>query len=94
MTRMESIQLRPDAVRLRFYATPDDTRIYITMYGMGYWKDEIIDVPKSCLDYFESKDSFAYVWGMPGPDYNRYFFKDYGNTWAFSREDFGKRWNA
>ena len=27
------------------------------------------------------------MWGWPGPDYNIYYFKDYGYTWAFDREE-------
>jgi len=31
---------------------------------------------------------FSYIWGWPGPDYNNYFFRDYGKTWAFTMSDF------
>jgi hypothetical protein len=28
-----------------------------------------------------------YIWGWPGPDYNFYKFSDYGETWAFTKEE-------
>lgn len=32
-------------------------------------------------------DGFFHVWGWPGPDYDEYYFSDYGVTWAFSPEE-------
>jgi len=80
---------REDVLKLRYAALPDDGVIYGTMYGMDHHKDEIMGIPKRDLFVAQqSQDSLIYIWGMPGPDYNRYFFKDYGKTWAFSMEDF------
>lgn len=31
-----------------------------------------------------------FIWGMPGPDYNTYYFSDYGKTWAFTKEELPK----
>lgn len=68
--------------------------IYAYMYcsshqGMG----DIIQIPKKNLKFFDSKKlrkynpCLIYVWGWPGPDYNTYYFQDYGKTWAFSKEE-------
>lgn len=35
-----------------------------------------------------------YVWGWPGPDFNRYYLYDYGRTWALTEEEItGSRLN-
>lgn len=68
--------------------------IYAYMYcsshqGMG----DIIQIPKKDLEFFDSKKLrkynpyLIYIWGWPGPDYNIYYFQDYGKTWAFSKEE-------
>ena len=47
--------------------------------------------PVSTLGKFcKNADAFYYIWGWPGPDANIYYFKDYGITWAFNKEDFRK----
>ena len=72
----------------------DTKYIYAYMYcsshqGMG----DIIQIPKEDLKFFDSKKLrkyspyLIYVWGWPGPDYNTYYFQDYGKTWAFSKEE-------
>lgn len=33
------------------------------------------------------ENSFMYIWGWPGPDYNIYYFSDYGVTWCFERDE-------
>lgn len=34
--------------------------------------------------------SFFYQWGWTGQDWNHYYFKDYGITWAFTKEEVKK----
>ena len=81
---------RPDVAQLRFCALPGHATLYLTIWGRKFSIDEIIEVERNSLAYdVESGDDcFFYVWGMPGPSYNIYRFKDYGKTWAFCREDF------
>lgn len=81
--------MRGDVAQLQFCALPDDGELWITMYGREYPEDELIKVRKSKLDYnFEkSPDGFIFVWGWPGPDYNRYRFEDHGKTWAFTKKE-------
>ena len=62
---------------------------YGTMYGGEYGSSE----PNSELVHITSSEvsktdgSLIYVWGMPGPDYNRYKPEDYGKTWALTKEE-------
>lgn len=60
------------------------------MYGepyIGKQKDKIIEIEKEDCSLSKDGNSLIYIWGYPGPDYNIYYFKDYGRTWAFSREE-------
>ena len=79
---------REDVLKLRFAALPDDGAIYVTMYGYDHHKDKIIDISKRWLHESRQGDCLIFVYAMPGPEYNLYYFKDYGKTWAFSMEDF------
>lgn len=64
--------------------------IWGTMYGRPKEQDEILFIePRSfklCI-HTEEPPRFIYIWGWPGPDYNRYLLKDYGKTWALTREE-------
>lgn len=57
------------------------------MYGSRTINDEIIEINKSDLTLGKNGDCFIYVWGFPGPDVNIYDFKEYGETWAFSKDE-------
>lgn len=65
--------------------------IYGFMYGEPYLtgkqKDKIIEIEKKDCSLSEDEDSLIFIWGWPGPDYNIYYFGDYGRTWAFSEEE-------
>ena len=65
--------------------------IYGYMYGQRTFniplEKDITFIPKDCLQIGKHKDCFIYVWGWPGPDANIYYFKDYGKTWSFCKED-------
>lgn len=59
---------------------------------------KVIEIETKDLEYrlWPSKSNprlqvplFIYMWGWPGPDYNTYYFCDYGKTWAFTREELG-----
>ena len=76
----------PKDVKALFESLPDDSTIYGTMYGQR--NDKIVEFKKTYVEYESGDDSFIYIWGWPGPDYNVYRFADYGKTWAFSMNDF------
>lgn len=65
--------------------------IYITMYGMHKSKDRIIKIKNTEIYKFvfnwDNGPAFIYLWGWPGPDGNVYHIDDYGETWAFSKEE-------
>ena len=76
-----------------------EPKFYGTMYGQdivhigginGRYSelDRVIEISKSKLELTKNNDGFIFIWGMPGPDYNIYWFKDYGITWAFELKDF------
>ena len=86
-------------IRYKFYLP--NTKFYGRMYGNKYitiYKnteiirklDEIIEIDKSDIHFCENAEAFWYRWGGPGPDVNLYYFKDYGETWAFNLEDLEK----
>lgn len=64
-------------------------KIWGEMYGRKCTDNNaiVLELDKTELQRSKTDDSVAYVWGMPGPDYNIYYFKDYGITWAFTREE-------
>ena len=65
--------------------------IYGTMYGETVDKliSDIIRIKpqnfKLCLHI--GKPCLYYIWGWPGPDSTSYYFKDYGKTWALTKEE-------
>ena len=69
--------------------------IYGTLYGgtINSSYEKIIHIKpiqfKLCLHVDEP--CIYYEWGWPGPDYNRYKLKDYGKTWALTKEEL-KKW--
>ena len=73
----------------------NDLEIFGGIYGYMYGqrsknislKEDITYIPKDCLQTGKYEDCFIYVWGWPGPDANIYYFKDYGKTWSFCKED-------
>jgi hypothetical protein len=77
---------------LKRYFSQDTKSIFGFMYGNRYINtnngkvpDKIIEIDKKSLKL--SSGCFIYVWGYPGPDANTYYFKDYGETWAFSEKE-------
>lgn len=85
------------------YALPDERVVkaknegfYGTFYGQvcdPITEDDIHFVGPGASDI--GKDgSLWYVWGYPGPDYNRYKVEDYGKTWALTKEELLGQWNG
>ena len=76
-------------IRYKFYSPK--TKFYGTMYGGPYGEsewDKILEINKKDIKFCQNADAFYYIWGWPGPDVNLYYFKDYGLTWAFNKNDF------
>ncbi len=76
------------------YLSSQIKSIYAYMYCSSHQGDgNIIQISKKELSFHNSENSrkyspyLIYVWGGPGPDYNTYYFQDYGKTWAFSKEE-------
>lgn len=71
------------------YYSPSTTEIIGEMYGgrKSAQQQTFISINKKSLILTKDGDAFYYIWGWPGPDSNRYDFKDYGDTWAFTREE-------
>ena len=84
-------------IRFKFYSP--STKFYGRMYGNEFIiivkngemikeLDKIIEIPKEKIHFCKNDECFWYQWGWPGPDVNLYYFKDYGITWAFDKNDF------
>ena len=91
--------MTPEEARAEFIRRVKENKrvdFFGRMYGTHDKSDKIIDmnihegpsVFDIKFDDVEKWDYFTYIWGWPGPDCNNYFFRDYGETWAFSMEDF------
>ncbi len=64
--------------------------IYGYMYGSRNPKrpidEDIIWISQKVLRISNNGECFIYIWGYPGPDYNKYNFSDYSITWAFDKQ--------
>ena len=58
--------------------------ICLTMYGKP--GDKTIKVSPKTLTL--GSDKFIFQWGFPGPDFNVYYYDDYGRTRAFKENEF------
>ena len=66
--------------------------IYSLMYApyIVEWRsleEQIIEIKTKELKWFEDHTGFIWVWGYPGPDANMYNLKDYGKSWAFTKDE-------
>lgn len=72
-------------------------KIYSLLYSPQRTNDpiesQIIDIKTSELDWEKDYQGFVYIWGWPGPDYNRYTMQTYGKGWAFTKEEILRAWN-
>ena len=66
------------------------------MYGYPVFtirtkEEQIIEIKTKdiqwAVDSETASKEFCWVWGWPGPDYNIYLRKDYGWTWAYTKEE-------
>jgi len=76
---------KPNRIYAYMYGRP--IQLVIDDYKELYYQDDVIDIDKKSLRLNRDEDSFTYIWGFPGPDYNIYKFSDYGLTWAFTKEE-------
>lgn len=80
-----------------FSKLKDDDKIWATMYGENLEKTDaevcILQIPKKNLERWSDKAMY-YIWGLPGPDFNIYYFEDYGKSWALTKEELLKYPNA
>lgn len=80
-----------------FSKLKDDDEIYVTMYGENLEKTDnkvdICSLYKSKLRVWDDTGMY-YIWGWPGPDFNVYYFEDYGKSWALTKEELLKYPNA
>lgn len=59
---------------------------YGTLYGQPYTDGmKIIHIEPNEAKL--AKNALCYTWGWPGPDFNVYYFWDYGKTWALTKEE-------
>lgn len=75
---------------LKTFQSADTEYIYGEMYGLhegARVKRRFLKIKKEGLRLSVQKDCLLFQWGWPGPDINFYEFKDYGDTWAFRKED-------
>lgn len=75
---------------LKTFQSADTEYIYGEMYGLHEGvrvKRRFLKIEKEKLRLSVQKDCLLFQWGWPGPDINFYEFKDYGDTWAFRKED-------
>ena len=91
--------MNAEAVLDRF-ETKRTKGIYAYMYGTPFIhtsdkngkdvqkRDKVIFIEKEKLQV--TPVGIIFVWGMPGPDYNYYYYKDYAITWAFHEDELRK----
>ena len=77
----------PDTDCIYGYMYGQPTILVHTLTGLVEKPDEIVSIKKRSLYLSKDEDCFIYIWGMPGPDANFYEFKDYGVTWAFTKDE-------
>lgn len=70
--------------------------IYSLMYGCrnknSDIEDDIVRINTAELKWSKDKTKFYFVWGWPGPDFNRYTREDYLKTWALSKKGLIEAW--
>jgi hypothetical protein len=61
---------------------------YGTMYGGSPEKEKVLFIEPS---FIGNGGKLYYIWGWPGPDFNIYEPKQYGKTWALTKEELTKQ---
>lgn len=55
-------------------------------------EEQIVDIDTDELRWADDKSCFFYIWGWPGPDFNKYTPDTYGKGWAFTKEEIFDAW--
>ena len=55
---------------------------------------QIVEISTKSLRWLDAGTMFVYVWGWPGPDFNRYSAKTYGKGWAFTKQEIIDAWES
>ena len=55
---------------------------------------QIVEISTKSLRWSDDGTMFVYVWGWPGPDFNRYSAKTYGKGWAFTKQEIIDAWES
>lgn len=55
---------------------------------------QITEISTESLRWSDDGTMFVYVWGWPGPDFNRYSAKTYGKGWAFTKQEIIDAWES
>ena len=55
-------------------------------------ESQIIEIQTKQLEWTKDDLSFYFVWGYPGPDYNKYSQETYGKGWAYTKEEIINAW--
>lgn len=53
---------------------------------------QIVEISTNSLCWSDDGTIFDYVWGWPGPDYNRYSAQTYEKGWAFTKQEIVDAW--
>lgn len=68
--------------------------IWATMYGgpLNEKINQLIQIKITDCKYYEDQlgegPTCLYLWGWPGPDYNLYYWHDFGKTQTYELEQF------
>ena len=55
-------------------------------------EEQIIKIKVDDLKFTADGNCFYYIWGFPGPDFNKYNLSTYGKGWALTKEEILKAW--
>ena len=72
---------------LSWYKYSELASIYAYLQGSKSEGGKIVDINKGSLYLSDEGDAFIYKWGWYDHGCNVYRFEDYGETWAFTREE-------
>lgn len=72
--------------------------IFSLMYSPNRFYDtslekQIVKIEVSNLEWSENQETFIYVWGWPGPDFNLYTRETYGKGWAYTKKEIIDAWS-
>lgn len=81
-TLKQGKHMKHDEMKLRLVNMNRDDKVYCLMMG-----DRLRGYGVKKGDIYIGRYGFVFVYGGPGPDAERYFYDDYGKTWAFAKNE-------